>query len=112
MGDETASEVNRLEVEVAYATSDVQVVMPLELTAGATVGEAIRESGILHRLPEIDLGRNAVGIYGRLVGMDTPLESGDRVEIYRPLAVDPRERRRRRAASGSALRRRPRRGWK
>ena len=51
--------------------------------------QAIEHSGVLAEFPEIDLGRNRVGIYGKLVALDSPLGEGDRVEILRPLAVEP-----------------------
>ena len=64
---------------------------------GATVRQAIERSGVLAEFPEIDLGRNRVGIYGKLVALDSPLAEGDRVEILRPLAVEPTAARRGRA---------------
>ncbi len=90
----------RIHVEVAYARPDVQVLLPVELEAGATVEEAVRRSGVLERFPEIDLGgRNKVGIWGRVTRLNQPLRDGDRVEIYRPLIADPKEVRRQRAAA-------------
>ena len=50
------------------------------------------------RFPEIDLTINKVGVFGRLCKLDQVLKTGDRVEIYRPLLVDPKEMRRTRAA--------------
>jgi len=64
---------------------------------GATVRQAIERSGVLAEFPEIDLGRSRVGIYGKLVALDSPLAEGDRVEILRPLAVEPTAARRGRA---------------
>jgi len=86
-------------VGVAYAPPGKAVLTHLRLAPGSTVGEAIRASGLLAQCPEIDINRNRVGIFGRLVKLDTPLQDGDRVEIYRPLNADPKEVRRRRAAS-------------
>ena len=63
---------------------------------GATLIDALRASGLLERHPHIDLARQAVGIWGRLCALDAPLSDGDRVEVYRPLQVDPKEARRRR----------------
>src|SRR5215212_8441867 len=68
----------------------------IELPAGATLIDALGASGVLERHPGIDLARQAVGIWGRVCALDTPLKEGDRVEIYRPLQVDPKEARRRR----------------
>ena len=88
----------RIQVEVAYAHPDEQVIMELSVVPGATAEEAIRESGILERFREIDLARNNVGVFGKRVNLDTVLKDGDRVEIYRPLIADPKESRRARAA--------------
>ena len=87
-----------LRVEVAYATPDRQVVKDLRLSAGSRVRDAIAASGLLAEFPEIDLHVNPVGVYAEPVTLDTVLEDGDRVEIYRPLRADPKEMRRRRAA--------------
>jgi hypothetical protein len=57
----------------------------------------VRASGVLERHPEIDPGRQKIGIHGRVVAAQTPLRDGDRVEIYRALIVDAKEARRRRA---------------
>lgn len=90
----------RIAVEVAYARPDVQVILPVQLPPGATVAEALRESRITERFPEIDLEQAKVGIFGKLARMDTELRAKDRVEIYRPLIADPKEVRRQRAAEG------------
>lgn len=87
-----------LKIEIVYAKPGRQVRYAVELEEGATVGEAIGRSGALAEFPEIDLARNRVGIYGRLVSLGTRLGDGDRVEILRPLAADPKQARRRRAA--------------
>jgi len=94
-GDSGAEGV--FQVEVAYARPDEQAIISLEVKEGTTVGEAVARSGIADRFPEVDLDRNKVGIFGRLVDPRTPLRPQDRVEIYRPLTVDPKESRRRRA---------------
>lgn len=86
-----------IRIEVAYARPEQQVIVALELPAGVGAGQAIARSGILDRFPEIDLGRQRIGIFGRLVELDTPLREGDRVEIYRPLIADPKEVRKQRA---------------
>ena len=86
-------------VEVVYATPSRQARYPLRIAPGATVDDAIRASGVLEAFPEIDLARNRVGVFGRLVRPDQALRDGDRVEIYRPLTADPKEARRKRAAT-------------
>jgi len=84
-------------VEVVYATPGRQEVVRLELAPGSTLEQGVRASGLLERFPEIDLATNTVGIFGKAAGLAAVLRSNDRVEIYRPLLVDPRESRRRRA---------------
>jgi hypothetical protein len=79
-----------LRVEVVLARPEGADIVSLELPRGARVRDALTASGM-----RFDLG--AVGIFGRRVSADTPLADGDRVEIYRPLHLDPKERRRRRA---------------
>ena len=59
--------------------------------------QAVKLSGILPRFPEIDLLKNKLGIYGKVVPPTTVLRDRDRIEIYRPLRVDPKEARRKRA---------------
>jgi putative ubiquitin-RnfH superfamily antitoxin RatB of RatAB toxin-antitoxin module len=68
----------------------------LTVPVGATVLDALRASGLLARHPQLDPTRQAVGIWGRVCAPDAQLKAGDRVEIYRPLQVDPKEARRRR----------------
>lgn len=93
-----------LRVAVAYVGPAAQVLEPLEVPTGTTVGEAIERSGLLAQCPEIDLAVFKVGIFGKLAKIDQVLEEGDRVEIYRPLIADPKEARKRRAAEGKPMR--------
>ncbi len=86
-----------MKITVAYATQELQIEMPLEVSTHCTVALAIRQSQILQRFPEIYLPDASVGIFGERVRLDTVLQAGDRVEIYRPLLVDPKEARRARA---------------
>ncbi len=91
-------------VEVAYARPDEQRIIELQVPPGTTIAEAIERSGITELFPEIDLSKNKVGIFGKLAKLDTELQPGDRVEIYRPLIADPKEARRKRAAQGKVMR--------
>jgi uncharacterized protein len=86
-----------LHVTVVYCAPGCDDVSELTLPPGATVGDAIGASGVLARRPEIRASAPDVGIWGRPGGLSQPLEDGDRVEIYRPLTVDPKEARRVRA---------------
>jgi len=96
---------DRHRVEVAYARQDEQRILSVAAGKGLTVREAIEQSGILRRFPEIDLTVNRVGVFGKLAQLDQVLEPGDRVEIYRPLIADPKAMRKQRAAQGQAMRR-------
>lgn len=92
-----------IEVEVAYARPDEQVILEVKGEAGLTVLQAVERSGILERFPEIDIEQARLGIFGKVAKKDAELSPGDRVEIYRPLIADPKEARKRRAAEGKAL---------
>ena len=97
-----------IHVEVAYATIERQCVIPLKVTNGTTA-YAIRLSKIEQEFEEIDIDGSPVGIFGRILdgkSMPNPkeyvLQDNDRVEIYRPLTVDPKKARLKRAASAKA----------
>ncbi len=86
-----------LKVEVIYSPRAGEFdVVQLRLPAGACVGDALRQSGLLARHPQIDLERHKVGIWGKWKGLEEPVRDLDRVEVYRPLLVEPMEARRRR----------------
>lgn len=87
-----------IEVEVAYALPRRQLVLRVSVAEGASALEAARASAIDRQFPELVLDENCrLGIYGQAVAASHVLRAGDRVEIYRPLLADPRERRRARA---------------
>ena len=86
-----------IDVEVAYALSAHQYVVSVRVAAGTQVADAIRQSGILQEFPEIDLATAKLGIFSRRVDAHDVVSDGDRIEIYRPLLVDPKTVRRLRA---------------
>ena len=86
-----------LEVEVVYALPGEQFLVELSLPSGSTARDAVEQSGLLARFPQLDLEKLALGIFSRRIGHDQVLATGDRVEIYRPLLISPGEARRRRA---------------
>lgn len=88
---------NTIKIEVAYARSDVQKIIALEVQAGTTILEAIQQSGILTDFPEIDLTKQKVGVFSQPRQLTDILYEGDRIEIYRPLLIDPKEARRKRS---------------
>lgn len=95
-----------IDVEVCYALPQRQSLIAVRVAAGATVRDAIEASGILQRHPEIDLGTQRVGVFGKIRALDAPLADHDRVEIYRPLTVDPklaRQRRVEKARKGGSI---------
>jgi putative ubiquitin-RnfH superfamily antitoxin RatB of RatAB toxin-antitoxin module len=96
----TVSVVETINVEVAYAEPDRQLIIPVNVDLGTTVGGAIVQSGIMMEFPELDVENSKVGIFGKATTMVTQLKEGDRVEIYRALIADPKEVRRKRAAEG------------
>lgn len=88
-----------LKVELAVAVSANRVeLIPMTVAAGTTVMQAIDQSGIRIRYPELDPAHGRIGVYGKLCDPGTLLKEGDRIEIYRSLIADPKESRRRRAA--------------
>ena len=86
-----------LEVEVVYALPKQQFLVQLSLPLGSTAREAVEQSGLLVKFPQINLETLTVGIFSRVVGLDHVLVAGDRVEIYRPLILSPTDARRLRA---------------
>ena len=87
----------KIMVEVAYARKDVQRIIVVEVNEGSTIETAIDRSGILELFPEIDLMKQKVGIFSKLKKLSDLVVEGDRIEIYRPLIIDPKEARRNRA---------------
>lgn len=88
-----ASYSTPLTIEVVYLSLTEQLVVSLNTSENTSLLEAIRLSHLLEKCPEIDLNRNKVGIFGKILPLDTLLKHGDRVEIYRPLLLDPKEKR-------------------
>jgi uncharacterized protein len=87
----------RLTVAVVYALLEHQVVARVQLSAGATVADALAAVAARPPFDALDLSVMPVGIFGDRCDRDRPLADGDRVELYRPLHLDPREARRLRA---------------
>ncbi|MDO9168617.1 MAG: RnfH family protein [Methylobacter sp.] len=86
-----------VEIEVAYAKPEQQVIVTVAIEEGATVEAAIKASGLLERFPEIALSELKAGIFGAVCKLEQPVREADRIEIYRPLLHDPKEARRQRA---------------
>ena len=87
-----------MQVTISFATTDQQIEHVQHLEEGATVREAIEHSGIMAQCPPgYQLEAGWVGIFGRQVPLDSFVSDGDRIELYRPLEVDPMQARRLRA---------------
>lgn len=86
-----------LRVTVVYCAPGCEDLTEVTLADGATVADAIGASGVLARRPEVAAGSPEVGIWGRSCALTQVVQDGDRVELYRPLTVDPKEARRVRA---------------
>jgi putative ubiquitin-RnfH superfamily antitoxin RatB of RatAB toxin-antitoxin module len=98
------SEPRRLDIEVVYALPAVQHCVRLSLPAGATVADALAAVAGRPPFDQVDVTGMPVGVFGDRVSGDRPLEPGDRVELYRPLQIDPREARRQRAGTRATKR--------
>ncbi|WP_156943083.1 RnfH family protein [Pseudogulbenkiania sp. MAI-1] len=94
---------NPIEIEVAYARPERQLIAKLTVEPGTTARQAVELSRIAEQFPEIDLANLQLGVFGKAVKPDAVLREHDRVEIYRPLIADPKEVRRRRAEAGKAM---------
>ena len=92
-----------IDIEVAYALPERQVCLPMKVVVGTTARDALLASRLDREFPELDLQRCDIGVFGRVVDDDCPLSAGDRLEVYRPLNMDPRDARRRLAAQGETM---------
>lgn len=89
-----------INIEVAYALPHKQKLLALKVAGGTTMFDAVKQSGISEFFPELDIATASMGIFGKLEGnpKQRVLSEGERVEIYRPLTVDPKDNRKARAA--------------
>lgn len=87
----------KIRCEVAYARPAQQTLVALEVESGTTIAQAIQLSDLLRRFPEINLAVQAVGVFAKRRELTDKVCEGDRIEIYRPLLIDPKEARRSKA---------------
>ena len=81
-------------IELAFSPAPRQILsLHLDMPAGSTVADALKASGWANEMG-LSVQTLRCGVWGRVRPLDTPLRTGDRVEIYRPLTVDPKEARR------------------
>jgi hypothetical protein len=89
-----AAEPGRLRVSVVYLRPDLTFRRTLLLQAPATVSEALEASDVRRQVPELAGAELVVGVFGQRRTLTGLLHDGDRIEIYRPLTIDPKEARR------------------
>ena len=87
----------KISIQVVYALPDSQYITTLSVHTSCTAQQAVETSGLLQQFPDIQLSKITLGIFGKIISHDTRLNDGDRLEIYRPLMIDPKESRRNRA---------------
>ena len=92
-----------VEVEVVYAAADRQVLLAVTVASGTSLRAAVQASAITMLFPDLDLADCPLGVFGKVVADADArvVQPGDRIEIYRPLLVDPKEVRRLRAAKAA-----------
>ncbi|MBH0056409.1 RnfH family protein [Pseudoalteromonas sp. SWXJZ94C] len=86
-----------INVEVVFALPTTATTLSIEVLEGTTVEQAVIQSGIIEKCPEIDAQALTLGVWNRTVKPTLELKNGDRIEIYRPLIADPKDARRKRA---------------
>ena len=84
-------------VEVVHLDVQQQWLQRIEVAEGSTALQAVQASGLVEIMPTQAFDPNRLGIFSKRVSADHVVQSGDRIEIYRPLMLDPMEARRRRA---------------
>jgi putative ubiquitin-RnfH superfamily antitoxin RatB of RatAB toxin-antitoxin module len=97
------AESSELHVEVACALPDRQRIVGLRVPRGTSARAAVNLSNIQDDFPELSVATSTLGVFGKVVADTHELREGDRVEIYRALARDPREARRILAARGETM---------
>ena len=91
------------EVEIVFALPGRQLLRNVPVAPGATVAEVVAKSGFRETFSEYDIDSLSCGVWGREVSRNQAVKEGDRVELYRPLQLDPREARRQLALSGRTM---------
>ena len=88
--------VDEIVVEIAYAEPSRAILRELTLPAHSTVADALAASALVSEL-QLDMSQLTLGIWSKPVTMESVLVDGDRIELYRPLTIDPMDARRKRA---------------
>lgn len=80
-----------MRISIAYVDPTISFWQSLEVEEGCNLLCAINQSGVLKKVPAINLEMQKVGIFGKVAKLDVLLKEGDRVEIYRPITATPEE---------------------
>ena len=94
---------DRIAVEVVFAMPDKQRLVDLDLPAGTTAGEAVAAARFETAFPDVDIAGCPIAVWGEVAARDRVLRDGDRVEVLRPLEIDPRDARRELANAGRSM---------
>jgi hypothetical protein len=97
------TKVQNYKAEVVFALKGEQIILPLEVPIGSRIEDVINKSGIKDRYPSEPLNSCAVGVWGKVRERNTVIEDGDRIELYRLLHSDPKDRRRSLALLGKSM---------
>ena len=87
-----------LKIEVAYGNAKQQSLLSLDVEEGQTLQEILQKN-----FSQFDFQNKAIGVWGRVVNADYKLKENDRIEIYQPLMIDPKEERRKRGMTTSKV---------
>lgn len=84
-------------VYLCYVSPELQFELNFPYQSGLTVAQLLTHAALNQQYPNITFDQMPVGIWGKIISLDTLLKPGDRVELYRPLLIDPKAARRLRA---------------
>jgi hypothetical protein len=95
--------MTEMEVEVVFARPETQSLVSVSVPPGSSVAMVIDASGVEALYPDERFDQLEVGVWGRIVDRARVVVAGDRVELYRPLQIEPREARRQLALAGRTM---------
>lgn len=78
-----------MQVGATYDNGKKQAWLKVDVPDGCTARQVLELSGLLKMFPDIDLDTQKVGIFGKIIKLDTVIEEGQRIEVYRPITADP-----------------------
>ena len=93
-----------MRVELVYADRAREVLIGIDARPGSTVLDCVERSGLFRLVPNLRDIRVGFAVFGRRVEATDPVSNGDRIEVLRPLDIDPKEARRLRARRANSAR--------